>query len=163
MLSHSQPLLVNGLSYQLRMMQSDDLVSVMAIEQRAHSHPWQYAHMQSSLSSSHVCLVVVDAEYSVVAYCIISHVLDEAELLNITVTPEQHRCGLGQALLAAVIEYLDGRTRQLFLEVRVSNTAAIAFYDDFGFNEVGIRKNYYPGKQGREDALILAKDFMLSL
>jgi len=42
--------------------------------------------------------------------------------------------------------------------VRLSNNAAIALYRAQGFNEVGMRKNYYPGENGREDALILAKD-----
>ncbi|MDH5614098.1 MAG: ribosomal-protein-alanine N-acetyltransferase, partial [Gammaproteobacteria bacterium] len=44
----------------------------------------------------------------------------------------------------------------MLLEVRPSNKAAVALYVNTGFNEAGVRKDYYPAKQGREDALILA-------
>ena len=42
--------------------------------------------------------------------------------------------------------------------MRLSNAAALALYRKRGFNEVGMRKNYYPGEKGREDALILATE-----
>jgi ribosomal-protein-alanine N-acetyltransferase len=44
----------------------------------------------------------------------------------------------------------------MFLEVRPTNTYAIALYEDLGFNEIGVRKGYYKSEHGREDALMLA-------
>ena len=49
---------------------------------------------------------------------------------------------------------------RVFLEVRPSNTHAIALYDTMGFNEIGRRPNYYPGKRGREDALVMAIELL---
>ncbi len=48
----------------------------------------------------------------------------------------------------------------MFLEVRPSNQVACNLYEDLGFNEVGIRENYYPAYVGREDALVLAKELL---
>jgi ribosomal-protein-alanine N-acetyltransferase len=45
----------------------------------------------------------------------------------------------------------------VFLEVRPSNTAALTLYDKLEFNQIGTRRDYYPAKIGREDAVILAK------
>lgn len=42
-----------------------------------------------------------------------------------------------------------------FLEVRESNAAAIALYKSFGFTAAGIRKNYYPAENGRENAVVM--------
>ena len=49
------------------------------------------------------------------------------------------------------LQFLD----QIFLEVRESNDAAINLYNKFGFNELGIRANYYKRDKGREDAIIM--------
>ncbi len=97
---------------------------------------------------------------SVVAgYGVMSLVVGEAHLLNICVAPEWQRQGYGRLLLEHFMELARERgAGQMFLEVRLSNDPAIALYRGGGFNEVGMRKNYYPGEHGREDALILAKD-----
>ena len=52
------------------------------------------------------------------------------------------------------------RAERVFLEVRPSNTAAIALYDSAGFNEIGKRPNYYPGPRGREDAIVMAMELL---
>jgi ribosomal-protein-alanine N-acetyltransferase len=46
--------------------------------------------------------------------------------------------------------------RECFLEVRDSNTAAFRFYERYGFNEIGRRRDYYPAVGGREDAVVMA-------
>ena len=48
------------------------------------------------------------------------------------------------------------RVDRVFLEVRPSNVAAIRLYDAEGFNEIGRRPRYYPARNGREDALVMA-------
>jgi ribosomal-protein-alanine N-acetyltransferase len=48
----------------------------------------------------------------------------------------------------------------VLLEVRPSNKAAISLYRKCGFNEIGVRSNYYPAADGREDALILARSLV---
>jgi len=84
-------------------------------------------------------------------------VLDEATLFNIAIHPLWQRRGLGRLLLTALIEQLTARNVvTLWLEVRASNLAALALYEEFGFNEVTVRRNYYPSVNGREDAIVMA-------
>ena len=64
-----------------------------------------------------------------------------------------------------MIQYLLNHARQrdmdtVFLEVRQSNVGALYLYDKLGFNEIGLRRDYYPAKDGREDALVLAYEIV---
>ena len=82
-------------------------------------------------------------------------VADEGEILNLAVKPESRRSGVGKTLVLAL---LDGFWRegavQVFLEVRESNDAALAFYRGMGFRQIGRRAGYY--RQPEEAALVLA-------
>jgi len=180
-----------GREYQLQEMSLDHLPQLLTIEQQSHSHPWSEANFISSINSSHHCLVLIEqknsgetalsdktalsqktalseqtalSDLTIAAYIITSTAADEAELLNITVAPQCRRCGLASLLLEHAETNFDATIHNFFLEVRQSNTNAIALYDTLGFNEVGCRPNYYPAndrlfnnKAGREDALIMAK------
>jgi ribosomal-protein-alanine N-acetyltransferase len=81
-------------------------------------------------------------------------VIDEAELQNMAVDPENQRRGIGRALLEAGAQRLQSAgVRRIFLEVRTSNTAARRLYSSTGFRARSIRKNYY--RDPVEDALVL--------
>jgi ribosomal-protein-alanine acetyltransferase len=83
-------------------------------------------------------------------------VADEAEILNLAVAPEIRRRGVGAKLLHAAMEFArEGGAKRLFLEVRESNAAAIAFYKRAGFGESGRRKSYY--RDPIEDACLLTR------
>jgi ribosomal-protein-alanine N-acetyltransferase len=102
--------------------------------------------------------MVLESVASIVAYAVVSTAADEAELLNITVSTNEQRQGLGHLLLQYLSDSFDETIVSFFLEVRRSNDNAIALYDAHYFNEVGVRANYYPSNGGvREDALIMAK------
>ena len=93
----------------------------------------------------------------IAAFAITQVVLDEATLFNIAVHPDYQRKGLGRELLQYLIdELLQRDVMTLWLEVRASNKGAIALYESFDFNEVTIRRGYYPGVNGREDAIVMA-------
>jgi [ribosomal protein S18]-alanine N-acetyltransferase len=80
----------------------------------------------------------------------------EAHLLNLSIAAAHQRTGYGSSLLgeaAALARKLGARS--LFLEVRPSNRAAQALYTRFGFHKIAVRRGYYPGHSGREDALVL--------
>ena len=144
-------------TYAVCEMCEQDLETIIGIEQAAQAHPWTRGHFISSIESSHHCYVLRHEE-QIVAYAITSTAADEAELLNITVSPQQQRQGLGRLLLEHISETFNASIHTLFLEVRASNQPAIALYDALYFNEVGLRPNYYPSKNGsREDAIIMAK------
>ena len=149
-------LTIGDVSFVVRDMQLPDLSQVLTIEQTAHSHPWSAQHFESSIASSHHCHLLTDDDQCI-AYCITSTAADEAELLNIAVATEYQRRGIARSFLYYVSQLFDQRVRTVFLEVRLSNSPAIALYQSLGFNEVGHRPNYYPAVKGREDALIMAK------
>jgi len=82
--------------------------------------------------------------------------LDELELLNIVVAPSSQGLGLGTVLVEHLILFSKkNQFKNIFLEARASNATAIHLYLKSGFKQVGLRKNYYPGDQGREDALVM--------
>ena len=87
-------------------------------------------------------------------------VLGEADMMNVAVSPAYRRQGIGRALVLALCEALKTQMQAtvLTLEVRDSNAAAIALYEDLGFTQIGLRKNYY--QHPKEDARILRKDLL---
>ena len=91
----------------------------------------------------------------------ISVAADEAHVLNVCITPERQGRGYGRHLLRALVKLAgDHGAARIFLEVRPSNPAAIALYHEEGFNEIGRRPRYYPSKDGREDALVMAMELV---
>lgn len=162
---HSSDQLSN---YHLRTMTEADLDAVLAVENCAQQHPWSPDSFLSSIRSNHHCYLIESTVETalqgatIVAYAVVSTVVDEAELLNITVNPDYQRQGVGGRLLEHICDSFNASISTLFLEVRRSNAPAIALYDAFGFNEVGVREAYYPSNNGtREDALIMAKTLSL--
>ncbi len=139
----------------IREMLESDLVLVAGLEKRAYQYPWSERNFVDSLVAGDDCWVLI-VEEQVAAYGIIMVAADDATVLNIVVSPEFRRQGLGRQLL----EFLLTRARKskalnCFLEVRRSNQAAISMYQQYGFVEVGCRRNYYQAELGREDALVL--------
>lgn len=141
-----------------RVMSSADLDRVMKIEQSICEIPWTRRNFEDCLDSDYHCKILYhDDEH--VGHSVLSAAAGEAHLLNISIDHKFQGKGLGRVLLrhmlAAAVE-LGAKTA--FLEVRDSNRVAQALYLSEGFNEVGRRLNYYPAKQGREDAVIMAME-----
>ncbi|MEC9122035.1 MAG: ribosomal protein S18-alanine N-acetyltransferase [Pseudomonadota bacterium] len=89
-----------------------------------------------------------------------SVVQDEAEIIDIRVVERFRRTGIGESLLTQSFEKLRlSKIRSVFLEVRSSNTAALALYKKLGFAMMGRRENYYKTAAGREDALTMRCDW----
>lgn len=143
----------------IRPLTADDLPAVLAIEPRAHAFPWTPGIFEDALKSGYY-MVVMEQGGAVVGYGVVQVILDEGHLLNITIEPVRHGRGLGHKLLDHLLDYARQHTATLFLEVRPSNTRAVAMYQAAGFNEIGLRRNYYPAVGGgREDALLMAMAF----
>jgi ribosomal-protein-alanine N-acetyltransferase len=83
----------------------------------------------------------------------------ESHVLNLCVSPNWQGRGYGRVILQKLIdEATRFKADSLFLEVRPSNPNAIKLYRSLGFNEIGMRKDYYPASNnGREDALVMAR------
>jgi ribosomal-protein-alanine N-acetyltransferase len=145
----------------IRTMRADDLETIVALEQRLQSHPWHHGHFENCLANGNLALVVTTgeegiAEDAVIAFAIVSMGGGEAELLNLGVDPAYQRQGIASRLLGEILQHIKSQADTIFLEVRVSNYQAIDLYDKLGFNQVGIRPNYYNTDKGREDALLYA-------
>lgn len=135
---------------------TSDLAAAYAIEQRSHAFPWSEKTLASNQGDRYFNLRL-DVDGEMAAFAVTQVVVDEATLFNIAVDPAYQRRGLGRALLEHLIAELEAKdVFTLWLEVRASNTAARALYESLGFNEATIRRNYYPAKEGREDAIIMA-------
>ncbi len=139
-----------------RPMLATDLDAVMEIEVRAYDHPWTRGILQDCLRVGYSCWLY-EQEGRIQGYGVMSVAMGEAHVLNLTVRPESQGQGIGRRLLKHFLSLaLRHNADIVMLEVRPSNTAAVALYQKMGFNEIGVRKGYYPCAQGREDALILA-------
>jgi ribosomal-protein-alanine N-acetyltransferase len=144
-----------GLVVHLVPMRRRHLRSVLRIEAQVYPRPWSLPLFMSELNlrSSRI-YYVARVEGTVVGYCGLMLVEEDAHITNIAVDPAWHRHQIGTRLLlnAARQARSRGATR-LTLEVRMSNTAAQGLYRKFGFEAAGVRKNYYA--ESREDALIM--------
>lgn len=139
-----------------------DLDRVMEVENAAYPIPWTRGVFEDSLKAkSNDCLVaMVDGQ--ICGHAVVSHVLDETHLLNICIEPRFAGRGLGRVFLRKLIDLAVERgSNSFYLEVRVSNEAAIKLYFSEGFNEVGLRPNYYPAKTGREDAMLMTLELSI--
>jgi [ribosomal protein S18]-alanine N-acetyltransferase len=144
---------------ELRRLETRDLAAVEAIERRSYPTPWSRSMFAGEIAKpSSISLGAFEAGTGVLlGYLIISRYVDAWHVMNVAVEPEQRRRGIATALLDRLFELTadDGR-RGYTLEVRVSNTSAIALYERLGFESRGIRRGYYT--DNREDALIMWKD-----
>ena len=141
----------------IRPMNEEDLEHVMAIEERAYEFPWSKQIFVDCLNVGYCCWVL-EQNKQIVAYGVMTVAVGESHVLNLCVSSDHRSQGLGKQLMQRLLEVAnDHGANMTFLEVRPSNFAAISLYTGLGFNEVGIRSNYYPAKIGREDALVLAR------
>jgi ribosomal-protein-alanine N-acetyltransferase len=142
----------------LRPMREDDLVAVHAVEERAYEFPWTLGIFRDCLRSDYPAWVL-EEDGVVLGYVLMSVAAGEAHILNVCVAPEHQGRGLGRKLVRAIMHVARGRgAERVFLEVRPSNAGAIALYHDEGFNEIGRRPRYYPARDGREDAIVMAME-----
>ena len=145
---------------QFRPMRQVDVPLVSAIEQRAYEFPWTAGIFRDCLGAGYQCWVAEGAE-GLLGYGVLSIGADEAHLLNLCVDPAIQGRGLGRRLLKRMVDLARWHMAdRVFLEVRPSNPTAIALYISEGFNEIGQRPRYYPAKNGREDAIVMAMELL---
>jgi ribosomal-protein-alanine N-acetyltransferase len=139
----------------LRKMNETDLPEVLAIEKQNYPFPWEEDIFTDCFKAGYSCWVCEEGD-TIVGYCLMSMAAGEAHILNISVDPSEQKQGVGRKMLEHLIDTARGRAETVFLEVRPSNPRAVTLYQNTGFNEIGIRKDYYPAENGREDAIMLA-------
>lgn len=141
---------------QLRRILLEDLPRVMQVEQASYTHPWSEGVMRGCMRMGYD-MWLGEVDQIIRSHAVIQMMVDEAHLLNLCVHPALHRRGYGEQMLKHVIERSEALgAHRIILEVRQSNKAAIKLYYASGFERIGVRKGYYPGEEGREDAWVLA-------
>ena len=143
----------------LRDMQEADVPAILAIERVAYEFPWTEGVLRDCFKFGYICKVY-ESSAGIIGYGIISIGAGECHFLNICIAPPYQQHGHGARMVAHLLHVArQARARTALLEVRISNKAAFRLYDKMGFNEIGVRKGYYPAARGgREDALVLARE-----
>ncbi len=141
-------------------MTADHLDELERLERICFSRPWSKRMLGEELDNA--CAAFLVAEDSdtgaVLGYAGLLAMMDEGYITNVAVFPEYRRRGIAAKIIEVFMNFASAnKLAFLTLEVRPSNTAAIALYQGFGFEEVGRRKNYYD--LPKEDALILTRYF----
>lgn len=149
---------LHEVAHRVRPMTEGDLPRIHRIEVASYDYPWSLGNFADSLHAGY-SMWVREAEDEVIGYYVMMAAAGEAHLLNLTIAPMWRRHGLGRDLLQhCLARACDHHADGVFLEVRTSNTAAIALYHASGFVDLAVRRGYYPARDGREDALIMKKD-----
>ena len=141
----------------LRTMIHDDLPLVSDIERRSYEFPWSHGVFRDCLLASYRC-VVLERGDEIAGYAILSIAAGEAHILNLCVDPTFRALGYGTRLLIEILDRArNAEVREVFLEVRPSNSGALSLYRKQGFRKIADRPAYYQARKGREDADVLAK------
>lgn len=141
-----------------------DVEAVAAIERDVYAFPWTSGNFRDALLAGYRfwgCWHQSAKGEELIGYAILMLAVDEGHLLNIAVKREWQSRGLGRRMLHFVMaEARRHECVMLYLEVRPSNTGAISLYESTGFTQRGLRRDYYPAREGREDALFLGLELI---
>ena len=129
----------------------EDIQKIVKMEKEYFSDAWSEKIVADEVGKERV--VVIKDKEDIVGYCIFMLAADEGEILRIAVDNTQRKKGHGKRLLSFAINEMKKKgSASVFLEVRALNSAARALYHSIGFEEIGIRKNYYTNP--KEDAIL---------
>jgi len=141
----------------------DDIRDIMEIEVNSFSRPWSYISFLNELLCDHAFIYAarckkISGREQIIAYICFRIIESEMHILKIAVENTWRRHGVASLLLDNYLKEVSGKKIEaVLLEVRHSNTPAIAFYDKLGFTLIGKRPNYYSNSNGNEDALLMTK------
>ena len=136
----------------------EHLDELVKLEKICFSQPWSYQSLEEELSNDTAYFFTALDGEKVIGYIGLYIVCESCFVSNIAVFPEYRRKGVATALIERACECAkEHGTDFISLEVRPSNVSALALYEKFGFEEMGLRKNYY--RNPTEDALIMTKLF----
>ena len=144
-----------GLEYSVRKAGIDDIESIYEIEQVSFKNPWSMAGFYNEFDVPFSDIIIAERGKEIIGFAILWLIRDELHLHKIAVIGKYRRHGVGMSFINYYIKkYKKAGAKVIFLEVREKNTGARAFYKDLGFQETGIRKDYYPD----DNAVLIKKD-----
>lgn len=151
----------HALQSKIRGMREEDLKQVIEIEHEIFLFPWSIANFRDSIKAGYHCRVLVQPEIGpnadvVMGYSVLMIGPGEAHVLSLGVGFAWQNRGLGGKMLRHLIELSKGHQAAfMLLDVRESNTGAANLYRRTGFQQIAVRKGYYPAMCGRENALVM--------
>lgn len=139
-------------------MEREHIPEIVELEKLCFSTPWTYENLEEELDNKTAYFFVALEDEKLIGYIGVSVISDSCFINNIAVLPEYRRQGVGRALMKIAILTADAMgTGFISLEVRESNYAAINLYRSLGFEDIGLRRDFY--RKPRENALIMTKNF----
>lgn len=145
---------------ELRSARPDDAAGVAQIDAQVSAHPWSLGQFEAVCNvgdQTSTTILVFEHGARLEGFVVYTQVLDEASILNIAVHCAHQGKGLGGEILRAVLQRMkESGAARCLLEVRESNAVARRLYRAHCFVMDGVRKNYYPTRDGREDALLMS-------
>ena len=140
-----------------RQMALEDISAVIQLENEVYQFPWTDRIFKDCIRVGYDCWLA-HLGNTIVAHAVISIAAGESHILNLSVTRNHQGKGIGKQFIQFLLKIARNKRAQIMmLEVRPSNIRAINCYSSAGFNEIGCRKDYYPAPNGKEDALLFAK------
>ena len=140
----------------IRSFTPSDAASASEIEKCCFSDPWSENAFAEALENGLYTFLAAEENGSLAGYAGMYCVMDEANIVNVAVSPEHRRKGIGYALVSALLRIAEqNRVYTAYLEVRASNAPAIALYTSLGFDFYGRRRGYYV--RPAEDALLMCR------
>lgn len=136
-----------------RHMQKQDLLAVEAIEAAVFSRPWSKQAFLQAMQQDTLFIVAIEQNI-VVGYCGMYCSFEEGEITNVAVLPQMHHQGIGRSMMRYLLAEAQKKgISRVILEVRISNHNAIHLYKSLGFENCGIRKNFY--EMPKEDGMVM--------
>lgn len=133
---------------------ADKIDAIHAIESICQSAPWSKRSFENEITNPQSVFRVAIESGEVVGFAGLWMIVDEAHIINVAVKPEKRRLGIGKRLIEEILRLAKERGSVCAtLEVRKSNVGAVELYKGFGFEEVAVRKGYYP--DNKEDAIVM--------
>lgn len=144
----------------IRTLYKSDIAQLLAIELAAQVVPWGEETFRTCFESGYVGWAI-EKDKEMVGFVIASVRIEECHILNLCVAPKYQHAGFGRQLLDQALQHAKQQgVGVVYLEVRQSNTRAIALYRKTKFHLIGMRKDYYPTVSGHEDALVFARSLI---
>jgi [ribosomal protein S18]-alanine N-acetyltransferase len=149
-----------GSSLLIEPMTGPDLAAVVAMDSSTHASEEQLRD-ELARSWSHVWVArelsgTSDTNDEIVAFLVAWHVADELHVLNVTTRADRRRRGIARAMMETAVAYgRRNRVKQILLEVRRTNRAAISLYRSVGFFATNVRPRYYPDDEDAVEMLLV--------
>jgi len=156
--------IIKPISISYNKLSLNDIDTIILIENQNSHNPWSKNQIiESILNPTNLCYSI-SIKNQIIGFVMVMSAIDTADILNISINKDCQRKGYGKKLLHFLIKELKDRMiRQLILEVRVSNQAAISFYLKYSFEKISLRKNYYminsKHPNQKEDGIIMRLKF----